>query len=273
MSAVRLQVILSRAGVASRRKAETYIAEGRVAVNGKVVQELGAKADPESDVITVDGEVVGPRQEKATIILHKPVEVVTTLSDPEGRETVAALLAEEPYRFVPVGRLDYHTEGLLLLTTDGELMNRLLHPRYHVPKVYAVKVRGRPSGGALDRLRQGVKLEDGKTRPAIVDVLEEAPKHAWLRLVVSEGRNRLVRRMCDAISHPALRVVRTEFATIDLGDLKPATYRYLDRRELGRLYKTARLKAPPGICQRAETIGTKRLGTARRGKGPLPKGR
>lgn len=273
MSAVRLQVILSRAGVASRRKAEAYITEGRVAVNGRVVDELGAKADPDADVITVDGEVVGPRQEKATILLHKPVEVVTTLSDPEGRETVAGLLSEEPYRFFPVGRLDYHTEGLLLLTTDGDLMNRLLHPRYHVPKVYVVKVRGRPDAGALDRLRRGVKLEDGKTRPAVVDVLEEAPRHAWLRMVVTEGRNRLIRRMCDAISHPALRVVRTELATVDLGDLKPGTYRYLDRRELARLYKTARISAPPGLCRRAETVGKKRLGTARRGKGPLPKAR
>lgn len=270
MSQVRLQLILSRAGVASRRKAEEYIATGRVTVNGRVVTEPGTKADPDEDAITVDGKLVGEEQEKATILMYKPVEVVTTLSDPEGRETIASLVKEEPYRFVPVGRLDYLTEGALLLTTDGELMNRLLHPRYHVPKVYAVKVRGRPSKVGLEKLRTGVKLEDGKTKPAVVDVLEENPKDTWLQLVVTEGRNRLVRRMCEAIGHVALRVVRTEFGTIALGDLKPGTYRYLDQRELAQLYRTARIKEIAEPCKRAQSLGTRRLGVARRGKGRIP---
>lgn len=270
MTAARLQVILSRAGIASRRKAEEYIAAGRVAVNGKVITEPGTKADADNDRITLDGKPIHRAQEPATILMFKPVQVVTTLSDPEGRETVGSLLEDEPYRFVPVGRLDYLTEGALLLTTDGELMNRLLHPRYHVPKVYAVKVAGSPSEAKLERLRKGVELEDGMTKPAVVDLIEKGTKDTWLQLVVTEGRNRLVRRMCDAIGHAALRVVRTEFATVQLGELRPATYRYLDRGELARIYETAHIKKTPPLCQRAKSVGDQRLGKARRGKGPLP---
>jgi 23S rRNA pseudouridine2605 synthase len=270
VSQARLQVILSRAGIASRRKAEEYIAAGRVAVNGKIVKEPGTKADPAEDVITIDGKTIGEEQEKATVLMYKPVQVVTTLSDPRERETVAELLDEEPYRFVPIGRLDYLTEGALLLTTDGELVNRLLHPKYHVPKVYSVKVRGRPTEQKLEKLRVGVMLEDGKTKPAIVDVIEEDERDTWIQLVVSEGRNRLVRRMCDAISHPALRVVRTEFATIALGELKPGTYRYLDKNELLQVYRSARIKNVPKPCKRAQEVGVRRLGKARRGKGRVP---
>ncbi len=270
MTAARLQVVLSRAGVASRRKAEALIAEGRVTVNGKVVTEPGTKADPAVDTITLDGNRLGDPQEKATVLVYKPVEVVTTLSDPRGRQTVATLLTGEPYRFVPVGRLDYHTEGALLMTSDGELVNRLLHPRFHVPKVYAVKVRGRPSPEKLDWLRTGVKLEDGMTAPAVVDVLEENERDTWIELVVTEGRNRLVRRMCDAISHPALRVIRTEFATIGVGDLKPGTYRYLDKGELEQVYRSAQIKKTPELCARARAVGSGRLGEARRGKGRIP---
>ncbi|MEO1335302.1 MAG: pseudouridine synthase, partial [Myxococcota bacterium] len=270
MSEIRLHVLLSRAGVASRRKAETLIKEGRVQVNGEVVRTLGAKADPERDSVAVDGVNVGARQPPTTLVLNKPVEVVTTLSDPEARETVADLVADEPYRFLPVGRLDYHTEGLLLMTTDGELSHRLLHPRYHVAKIYQVKVRGRPGRHALDRLREGVMLEDGQTRPAIVELLEDGSRATWIEIVVAEGRNRLVRRMCDEVGHPALRVVRTELATIGLGGLKPGQFRYLRPAELAALYRTAHLPVPEELPERAEAAQRMVLGTARRGKGPLP---
>lgn len=270
MSEIRLHVLLSRAGVASRRKAEAFIKEGRVRVNGHVVQTLGAKADPERDEVAVDGVSVGARQPPTTLALNKPVEVVTTLSDPEARETVADLVADEPYRFLPVGRLDYHTEGLLLMTTDGELSHRLLHPRYHVPKVYQVKVRGRPDRSAIDQLREGVLLDDGPTRPAVVQVLEEGPRWTWLEIVIAEGRNRLVRRMCDEVGHPALRVIRTELATIGLSGLKPGQFRYLEPAELAALYKTADLPVPAEMPERATLAQRRVLGLARRGKGPLP---
>lgn len=269
MSTVRIQQILARAGVASRRRAETLMTAGRVAVNGQVVKTLGAKAHPNKDHITVDGKPIGAAQPAATIMLHKPVQVMTTLDDPEGRETVADIIQDESLRFVPVGRLDFQTEGLLLMTTDGELMNRLLHPRHHVPKVYQVKVRGRVQKSALDQLRDGVKLEDGMTRPSVVEVIHQGDTHTWLEIVVTEGRNRLVRRMVDVIGHPALRVVRTEMATLELGDLKPAQYRYLNGTELSALYMTAGLSAPK-VSERAEETGFQWLGKARRGRGPLP---
>ena len=269
MSSIRLQQILARAGVASRRSSEAIIAAGRVRINGEVVTELGTRADPDKDEITVDGERVGPAQEPATIVLHKPDEVVTTMDDPRGRETVADIVAGEPYRFVPVGRLDYHTEGLLLLTTDGELVHRLLHPRFHVPKVYQVKVRGQVGARALNQLREGVTLEDGPTRPTVVEILDTGARHTWLELVVTEGRNRLVRRMTEAVGHDALRVVRTEMATLELGDLRPGQYRYLEPSELNAVYRTADLDVPYPSDRAKKTEGVV-LGKTRRGRGRLP---
>ncbi|MCA9551690.1 MAG: rRNA pseudouridine synthase, partial [Myxococcales bacterium] len=272
MSETRLQVLLSRAGLASRRTAETMISEGRVTVNGQPVTELGTRADPDKDEILVDGKPLGAPQEPATIIMHKPVQVVTTLDDPEGRETVADLVASEPFRFIPVGRLDYHTEGALLLTTDGELANHLLHPKYHVPKVYMVKVKGRLQKAALDKLREGVELEDGITRPAVVEVTEEGARFTWIEMVVTEGRNRLVRRMCEGVGNPALRVVRTEFATLNMEGLKPGQYRYLTPQELTSLYAVAKQANTPESPVRAEESGYVALGQGRRGRGFLPGG-
>lgn len=269
MKTLRLQQILSRAGIASRRSAEALITSGRVRVNGEVVTTLGARAHPVEDVITVDGNRVGQAQEAATIMLHKPAGVVTTLADPKSRETVADLVASEPFRFVPVGRLDYHSEGLLLLSTDGELVNRLLHPSFHVPKIYHVKVRGRLSPEALDRLRDGVKLDDGPTRPTVVEVLEASDRHTWIEIVVTEGRNRLVRRMLDTVRAPALRLIRTEMATLELGELKPGQYRYLSPGELDALYRTAGLPAARP-SERGRELGPVVLGKARRGRGPRP---
>lgn len=266
---LRLQVHLSRAGVLSRRRAETAITEGRIRVNGEVVTTLGTKVDPAVDRVELDGEPVGKPQPPATLLLHKPDSVVTTLEDPQGRETVADLLEDEPLHFVPVGRLDYHTEGLLLLSTDGVLVHRLLHPRYHVPKTYLVRVRGRPSAQALDLLREGVDLEDGRTAPAIVEVRESAERETWLEIVVSEGRNRLIRRMVEAVGHEARRVVRTEFGTLDLGDLRPGQYRYLAPAELDAIYRVAGLppKGPPPFHAR---VGLGKRGKGRRSRGRLP---
>lgn len=267
---MRLQVALSRAGVASRRAAERLIAGGRVRVNGRLVTELGTRVDPEHDALLVDGMPVGSPEPPATVMLHKPVRVVSTMKDPEGRETVADLLPGEPYRLVPVGRLDYHTEGLLLLTNDGGLMERLLHPRYHVPKVYRVKTTGRVSRNALDRLRTGVPLEDGRTEPTVVEVVESGPRHTWLEIIVTEGRNRLVRRMVEAVGHTARRVVRTELATLAVGGLRPGQYRYLDTGELHILYGVARLSDVPPLCDRARSVGSGARGQARRSRGAIP---
>ncbi|MEQ8978082.1 MAG: pseudouridine synthase, partial [Deltaproteobacteria bacterium] len=263
---IRLQVVLSRAGIASRRTAEKMIEDGRVAVNGEVVREQGTKVE-DADVVTLDGEVVGPKQDPVTLVMFKPAEVVTTMSDPEGRETVADIVRNEPYRLVPVGRLDYLTEGLLLMSTDGELIERLLHPRHKVPKIYVVKTVGTMGDEAVTQLIEGVELEDGVTHPAVVEVLEQTPRRTWIEIVVTEGRNRLVRRMCEAVGHEALRVVRTAIGTIDLGDLKPGQYRYLTAQELGALYKAAGLEK----ARRFEPANAGYvIGKARRGKGAFP---
>lgn len=271
MSVVRLHVLLARAGVASRRHAEAHIQAGRVAVNGEVVTALGTKVDSERDSVTLDGQAIAEAQKPVTVVLYKPDAVVTTLDDPRGRETVAQLVAAEPYTLRPIGRLDYHTEGVLLLTTDGELANRLLHPRHHVPKTYQVKVGGHPTPATLDRLREGVELEDGVTRPAVVEPIEDEGKYAWLEMIVTEGRNRLVRRMVEHVGHRPMRVIRTAFATIELGDLRPGQYRYLTPAELEAVYRVAGM--PPsslGSPERAEELGEIKLGVARRRKGALP---
>lgn len=264
---VRLQVVLARAGVASRRGAERMISDGRVTVNGDVVTKLGTKVDPETDAITVDGDPIGKRQDPVTVALYKPAEVVTTMADPQGRETVADILKEEPYRLVPVGRLDYHTEGLLLLSTDGQLAERLLHPKHAVPKIYVAKVAGRVRDKALERLSNGVKLDDGMTKPAVVNIVQEEEKRTWLEIVVTEGRNRLVRRMCEAVGHEVYRLVRTGIGTIGLGDMKAGQYRYLTAPEIGALHKAAGMS---GARRFEPDDAGFILGKSRRGKGTFP---
>jgi pseudouridine synthase len=268
-TSIRLQKHLARAGIASRRHAEALIAEGRVRVNGQVVKTLGTKVDPERDAVTVDGQTIADAEAKATILLSKPDGVMTTMSDPEGRRTVAGVVAAEPFRLVPVGRLDFHTEGALLMTTDGELAYRLLHPSYKVPKVYLVKVGGIPSEAKLDRLRSGIMLEDGPTQPALVDKIEVGEKHTWLEFILTEGRQRQVRRMCEAIEHRPLRVVRTTFATLRTDGLRPGQYRYLTKRELDGIYGQVGLPVPP-LPDRARELGGQPQGEGERGRGPLP---
>jgi len=229
----RLQKILAQAGLGSRRTAEDLIAEGRVRVNGEVAR-LGTRADAEADTIEVDGAVIGVRQGLVHYLLNKPAGVVTTASDPEGRPTVVALVPPEP-RVYPVGRLDADTEGLLLLTNDGELAHRLTHPSFGVDKEYLAEVEGTPSRGALRRLREGVELDDGPTAPAKVSLVGD---HT-LRITIHEGRNRQVRRMADAVGHPVRRLVRVRIGPLTDRRLAPGEWRELTQAEVRSLERAA----------------------------------
>jgi 23S rRNA pseudouridine2605 synthase len=228
----RLQKILSRAGISSRRNAEELIRAGRVRVNGQVVTQLGVKADPRRDRIAIDGRLLRVADQPVYILLHKPVGVVTTLSDPEGRPTVRDLLPEVRVRVFPVGRLDYHSAGLLLLTNDGELALRLTHPRYGVRKTYRAKVKGVPTPEALAQLAAGVRLEEGRTAPTDVRVERSEDGKTWLEITLGEGRNREVRRMCERIGHPVEKLRRVRIGPLTLGKLAPGRHRLLTEREI-----------------------------------------
>lgn len=243
MKPERLQKILSKAGITSRRKAEGLILQGRVSVNGKIVRELGTKAVLGRDEICVDGKTIKPESEGVVLVLFKPRRCVTTLHDPQGRPTVADFVNKFPMRLYPVGRLDYDAEGLLLLTNDGELAHRLQHPRYKVPKTYLVKVRGHPPAEALAILQQGVNLDDGITAPAELIVIEDDQKATWLSLTLREGRKHQVKRMCAAVGHPVLRLRRTKVGPIELDDLRPGEIRRLKSRAVRSLRKNVGLKA------------------------------
>lgn len=212
-------------------------------LNGRTVTELGTRALP-TDRVVVDGRPLPVRPDLVYLMLHKPVGVVTTLSDPEERETVAHFLPRRLGRVFPVGRLDVQSSGLLLLTNDGALAARITHPRYHVPRVYRVKVAGTPDEKALGRMRRGVRLEDGPTGPAEVVVERALPSKTWLRVTVHEGRNRLVRRLCEAIGHPAEKLQRIAIGPLDLGKLAPGTCRTLTHDELRRLRAAAGVARP-----------------------------
>ena len=230
----RLQKVLAARGVASRRKAEELILAGRVQVNGKTVKELGVRV-ASTDKITVDGEVIG-KQPLTYLILNKPPGYVTTASDPQGRPTVLDLVPDT-VRLFPVGRLDYDTSGLLLLTNAGELANILTHPRFEVKKTYLATVQGLPAENALDKLRRGIRLADGPTRPAEVRVVQRKREKTVLELVIAEGRKRQVRRMCEAIGHKVLELVRTGFGPLRLGNLPLGSTRPLTRGEKEALEK------------------------------------
>jgi len=196
------------------------------------VTELGTKADPRTDRITVDGRLLPPAAPFIYIILHKPTYVVTTLSDPEGRPTVRDLLPKLRERVFPVGRLDFHSAGLLLLTNDGELALRLTHPRYGVRKTYRVKVKGVPTRETLDQLARGVRLAEGTTAPAEVRIERSRDDKTWLELTLGEGRKREVRRMCEEVGHPVEKLVRVRLGPLSLGKLRPGEHRALTAREL-----------------------------------------
>ena len=226
---VRLQKVLARAGFGSRRTCDDFIAAGRVQVDG-VVAVLGRRVDAETALILVDGAPVGVRPGLVYYLLNRPVGVVTTADDPQGRPVVVGLVPDEP-RVFPVGRLDLDTEGLLLLTNDGEIANRITHPSYGVEKEYVAHVEGSPTRSVLRQLREGVELDDGVTAPARVTPVEPNV----LRLVIHEGRNRQVRRMCDAVGHPVIRLVRTRIGPLADRSIRPGTWRHLETDELRAL--------------------------------------
>jgi 23S rRNA pseudouridine2605 synthase len=252
----RLQKILAQAGLGSRRTCEDLIADGRVRVNGEPAI-LGTRADPEADAIEVDGALIGVRQGLVHYLLNKPAGVVTTASDPQGRPTVVGLVPAEP-RVFPVGRLDADTEGLLLLTNDGELTHRLTHPSFGVDKEYLADVEGAPSRGAVRRLREGVELDDGPTVPAKVSLVGD---HT-LRITIHEGRNRQVRRMCEAVGHPVRRLVRVRIGSLSDRRLAPGEWRELTQAELRALERSAAAPDPRPPRRRSSS------GTARHPTGP-----
>ncbi|MBF0568860.1 MAG: rRNA pseudouridine synthase [Nitrospirae bacterium] len=241
----RLQKIIASSGLTSRRKAEEMILEGRVTVNGKAAV-IGMKADVEKDHIKVDGKLLNPKigQRRVYIKFNKPDEVVTTMTDPEGRPTVADYFAGAGHRAYPVGRLDYHTEGLLLLTNDGDLAYHILHPAKKIPKTYQVKVKGDISDVDLDKLRRGVRLEDGVTAPAGIKRMrsKDTVSNTWLEMTIYEGRKRQIRRMFTYVKHPVAKLKRVAINGITLGNLKPGQWAYLTQEELYAIFKEVGMK-------------------------------
>ncbi len=230
----RLQKYLAHCGVASRRKAEEYIRNGKVKVNGKTVTEMGVSVTAQ-DRVEVDGKLVRLERKKVYIMLHKPKGYVTTVHDPEGRDTVMDLISDVEERVYPVGRLDYDSSGLLLLTNDGELAHRMMHPSHEIVKVYIVTVEGAPSAEAIRKLEKGIRIENYTTAPALVKVLENYGEKTKLEITIHEGRNRQVRKMCEAIGHQVIRLKRVAYGNLVLGALKPGQWRYLTDGERKQL--------------------------------------
>jgi len=235
MTVERLQKIIAARGVASRRRAEVMITQGRIRVNGELVTELGAKFDPETAEIQVDGKLLAAERKLFYLLLHKPVGYVTTMSDPQHRPIVRDLLTRIDTRLYPVGRLDYYSSGLLLCTNDGELAHRMMHPRYKLTKYYLVMVTGRISESDLKHLREGVDLEDGFSKPDQVTIKKFTATTTELEIVLREGRNRQVRRMLAIVNYPVQKLVRTQIGFLRLGSLSPGKYRFLQPREVTRL--------------------------------------
>jgi 23S rRNA pseudouridine2605 synthase len=289
----RLQKILASAGIASRRKAEEFILQGRVQVNGQIVSELGSKADPIHDHIRVDGKLIHPAGEYRYYMLNKPKQFVTTVSDPQGRPTVMQFFSRIKLRMFPVGRLDYHSEGLLLVTNDGELANALTRAASHVPKTYLVKVSGIPGEEALNALRRGVSIPLGdpesntgyrgrearvRTAPATVRLFR-AGENPWYEITITEGRNRQLRKMFEEIGHHVEKIRRVEYGPLVL-DLPPGESRELTAQEVQALYRAAKLTSPTKDGQQTGPKSKPRSGqrpqssrtstATRKGSKPIP---
>ena len=234
----RLQKLIAAAGIASRRHAEELIESGEVTVNGETVRELGTKADPARDHIKVRGRLINPlleQREKVYVLLNKPRGYLTALSDAEGRPLITELVPKSLGRLHPVGRLDFNTEGLLILTNDGELTNHVTSARNNVRKVYEVKVKGVPSEDQVARLRRGVRLEDGaRTAPAEIKKLDETSTNSWFEVVLHEGRNQQIRRMFDSVGHSVLKLRRVAVGHLRDERLRPGSYRFLTPQEVAR---------------------------------------
>ena len=235
---MRLQKYMAMCGVAARRKCEEMIAAGRVTVNGRIVTEMGTQVE-ETDEVLVDGARITPEEEKRYVLYHKPAGEVTTVSDEKGRETVMDRFRDFPVRLYPVGRLDYDSEGLLLLTNDGGLAQRLTHPSCEVDKVYLARVTGNPSNEAIDRLRRGVYMEGDarRTYPADVRVVRDESLFSDILVTIHEGRNRQVRRMFDAVGHKVLLLRRVRFGPLELGSLRRGEWRELTAEEVALLHR------------------------------------
>ena len=232
---MRLQKYLASCGVASRRNAEIMITDGRIAVNGMTVTELGTQVDEMTDVVTVDGEIVRPEEEKYYIAYNKPVGEISSVRDPEGRATVLDRFRDFPVRLFPVGRLDYDSEGLLLLTNDGELMNRLLHPSFEIPKSYLTRVSNAVTDEEIHTLRKGVMIDGRMTSPAEVRLIRHDAFSTELLITIHEGRNRQVRKMIAAIGRQVVRLKRVRFGPVQLGDLPSGMWRKLTDEEIAKL--------------------------------------
>ena len=244
----RLQKLIAAAGIASRRHAEELIAEGEVTVNGEVVREPGTKADPERDHIKVRGRLINPllkERKKVYVLLNKPRGYLTSLSDPEGRPLVTELVPKSLGRLHPVGRLDFNTEGLLLLTNDGELTNYVTAARNRVAKVYEAKVKGVPAEQSIERLRRGLTLEDGtRTAPAEITLTGETDTNAWYKVVLHEGRNQQIRRMFDSVGHSVIKLRRVRIGHLKDEGMRIGEFRLLAPEEVARFTGKAKKKAP-----------------------------
>lgn len=232
---MRLQKIIADSGIASRRQAEKWITEGKVAVNGKMVREQGVLADPENDQITVKGKPLPPIQEKKYLILNKPPRCLTTMSDDRGRSTVMQYIKKMRVRVFPVGRLDFNTQGLLLFTNDGPLAKKLLDPKYQVTRTYQVKVRGIPEEKTMSKLQKGVRLDRKPTAPVEASISKLSGKNSFLTLKLVEGKNRHIKRICEKVGHPVIKIKRTHFASLNLTGLPLGAIRYLSPSEIKKL--------------------------------------
>lgn len=232
----RLQKVMAQAGVGSRRSCEELIRENRVKVNGKLAT-LGQKVNPNQDEIVVDGKPIGKQEQKRYVILHKPFGYITTVKDQFDRKSVLDLLPKIEERIYPVGRLDYDSEGLVFLTNDGELAHKVMHPSFELPKTYLVLVKGRITMDAVYRLRRGIRLEDGPTAPAEVQVIRSSVENSTIVISLREGRNRQVRRMFQQVGFPVQRLTRTAIGPLTLGELAPGDFRFLSLGELKELHR------------------------------------
>jgi 23S rRNA pseudouridine2605 synthase len=233
----RLQKIIAEMGIASRRKAEELITEGRVTVNGKTAV-IGMKADLSADHIKVDGKLLVNPEKKVYFIFNKPAGVVTSLSDPEGRPTVNDFLRGIKQRVFPVGRLDYDSEGMLILTNDGEFTHAVLHPSRKIPKTYLVKIKGALEEEEIAKLRSGIRLDRSVTAPAKVKRLRKAEHNSWIEMTITEGKKRQIRRMLDRVGHPVIRLMRIRIGGLEMGPLKPGVFRRITPEEIDRIRRS-----------------------------------